>query len=392
MGMARWVLAADVGIETLGGVFSALLPAGQAVPCRLTQIFSTAEDNQSAVTVRLSQRAAAHSQDLRPLGSFDLLDIPPAARGAPRIEVAISIDADGALSVEARNSATDHRAQIRVAATEENRVQLTDTAQIAPQDKAPPALLHGLGVEDSSGAFFPFFEAGAKLPAEARRSFPSTQDAQTELTLSFVERIHQSFTVPHVLRTLTFRMPTNDKPAGAVALDISLRVDDLGVVTVLAHRSDGTATAIPLADRAQVRIGGAWLHKPSATVQTTTTLVFVSHASPEADRANALVQGIESAAAARCWVAPRDVRPGADYRAEIIDAIKASTHCVVLMSAASNASPHVLREVTLADQYSKKIIPVRLDDTPMRPELEYLLSGRHWTPWTMLEKDFTKLL
>jgi hypothetical protein len=105
--------------------------------------------------------------------------------------------------------------------------------------------------------------------------------------------------------------------------------------------------------------------------------VFISHASPDAHLAQDLVDKLERGGRA-CWIAPRDVRAGEDYRAEIVAALKSVSHVVALISEASNHSPHVLREIALAEQYGKRIVPIRVDDVEMRSELEYILQGVHW--------------
>lgn len=108
--------------------------------------------------------------------------------------------------------------------------------------------------------------------------------------------------------------------------------------------------------------------------------IFVSHATADAGAAMRLVEVIERRAGV-CWIAPRDVRTGGDYRAEIVEAIKSCDAVVVLVSKASNASAHVLRELGLADKYGKTVKPVRMDSCDLRPELEYQLQGLHWLPF-----------
>lgn len=106
-------------------------------------------------------------------------------------------------------------------------------------------------------------------------------------------------------------------------------------------------------------------------------LVFVSHATADAQTAQSLAAQLEAGGIA-CWIAPRDVRPGHDYRIEIMEALGRCRAVLLLVSAASNASAHVLREVTAAEQRQKRIVPLRLDDSPLRPELEYSLQAVHW--------------
>lgn len=122
--------------------------------------------------------------------------------------------------------------------------------------------------------------------------------------------------------------------------------------------------------------------QPPSAGSVTGPLVFVSHATADAQTAQSLVAQMEAAGTA-CWIAPRDVRPGHDYRIEIMEALGGCRSVLLLVSAASNASAHVLREVTVAEQRHKRIVPLRLDETPLRPELEYFLQAVHWARYPL---------
>ncbi len=131
----------SLGIETLGGVFTRLIDRNTTIPTRKSQVFSTAEDNQTAVTIRVFQGEREMAADNKVLGQFDLVGIPPASRGIPQIEVTFDIDANGIVNVSAKDKATGKEQQIRIQASgglsdEDVERMVKEAEQHAEEDKA----------------------------------------------------------------------------------------------------------------------------------------------------------------------------------------------------------------------------------------------------------------
>ena len=130
----------SLGIETLGGVFTRLIDRNTTIPTRKSQVFSTAEDNQNAVTIRVFQGEREMAADNKMLGQFDLVGIPPAPRGVPQIEVTFDIDANGIVNVSAKDKATGKEQAIKIQASgglsdEEINQMVKDAEANAEQDR-----------------------------------------------------------------------------------------------------------------------------------------------------------------------------------------------------------------------------------------------------------------
>lgn len=130
----------SLGIETLGGVFTRLIDRNTTIPTKKSQVFSTAEDGQTAVTIRVFQGEREMARDNKLLGQFDLIGIPPAPRGMPQIEVTFDIDANGIVNVSAKDKATGKEQNIRIQASgglkdEDIEKMVKEAEQHAEEDK-----------------------------------------------------------------------------------------------------------------------------------------------------------------------------------------------------------------------------------------------------------------
>jgi molecular chaperone DnaK len=158
-GDVKEVLLLDVtplslGIETLGGIFTKIIERNTTIPTKKSQIFSTATDNQPAVTIKVHQGDREMAADNKLLGVFELVGIPPAPRGVPQVEVSFDIDANGILHVSAKDLGTGKEQSIRITASsglseEEIRKMTRDAESHAEEDRKRKALAEAKNQADS---------------------------------------------------------------------------------------------------------------------------------------------------------------------------------------------------------------------------------------------------
>jgi len=176
----------SLGIETMGGVMTALIEKNTTIPTKKTQVFSTAEDNQTAVTIHVLQGERKQAGQNKSLGRFDLADIPPAPRGMPQIEVAFDIDANGILNVSAKDKATGKEQSIVIKASsglsdEEIEKMVKDAEANAEADKKFEEMIGARNTADG------MIHATKKSMADAGDKLTDEEKAPVEAAISELE-------------------------------------------------------------------------------------------------------------------------------------------------------------------------------------------------------------
>ena len=226
----------SLGIETLGGVMTKLIDKNTTIPANAEQVFSTADDNQTAVTIHVLQGERERGADNKSLGRFDLADIPPAPRGLPQIEVTFDIDANGILNVSAKDKATGKSQTIVIKASsglsdDEIEQMVTDAESHAEEDRKFRELVDTRNQADGliHAAEKTLEEAGEKASPEERMAIESAvSDLKTALTGDEKDTIEaKTAALGEASGNLAQKMYAAQAEAGADGADGAAPADDV---------------------------------------------------------------------------------------------------------------------------------------------------------------------
>lgn len=226
----------SLGIETMGGVMTALIEKNTTIPTKKTQVFSTAEDNQTAVTIHVLQGERKQAAQNKSLGRFDLADIPPAPRGMPQVEVAFDIDANGILNVSAKDKATGKEQSIVIKASsglsdEEIEKMVKDAEANADADRKFEELISARNTADG------MIHATKKSMTEAGDKLSDEEKAPVEAAIAALEEalkgddkeaiVERTSTLTEASAKIAEKLyAAADADAGAAQAETSNKADD----------------------------------------------------------------------------------------------------------------------------------------------------------------------
>ena len=181
----------SLGIETMGGVFTKLIESNTTIPTKKSEVFSTAQDNQPAVTIRVGQGERAMFNDNKEIGRFDLIDIPPASRGVPQIEVTFDIDANGILSVSAKDKGTGKEQTIKIEASSGLSEQEIEKMKKEAQENAEKDKQAKENIEKINAADSLIFQTEKQLK-EYGDKIPEDKKAPIQEALEELKKAHET--------------------------------------------------------------------------------------------------------------------------------------------------------------------------------------------------------